>query len=110
MKNLLPSMLLLAAACSPPPPDLSAITKELAALRQGLEEIKKGQQPTFDKEQVLEDLAREVRRLRTAPPAPAAPADAPAVVPAPVPGGLTGGVGGTQSGINDLYWVLTKTR
>ena len=106
---LLPSMLLLAAACSPPPPDLGAITQELAALRRGMEEIQKAQQPTFDKEQVLADLTAEVRRLRTAPPAPAAPADAPVVVPAPLQGGaLAGGVGGTQNGVNDLYWVLAK--
>jgi len=111
MRTLLPSLLLL-AACTPPPPDLSALAKELAALRQGMEELKKAQQPTFDKEQVLEDLTKEVRRLRAAPAAPAAPAPAPAVVPAGnLPASsLAGGVGGTQPGINDLYWVLAKVQ
>jgi len=109
MKKLLSWMFLLAAGCTPPSPDLSAVTRELAALRQGLEEIRKGQQPTFDREQTLEDLTKEVRRLRTAPPAQAAPAAAPTVVPAALPSGaLAGGVGGTQSGVNDLYWVLTR--
>ena len=62
MNKLIPVILLLAAGCSAPPPDLSAITKELAALRQGLEEIRKGQQPTFDKEQVLADLTAQIDR------------------------------------------------
>ncbi len=108
--NRLAAVLLLLSACTPPPPDLSAITKELSSLRAGMEELKKGQQPTFDREQVLEDLTKEVRRLRAAPP-PAAPeaVPAPVVLPATLQGGtLSGGVGGTQSGINDLYWVLTK--
>ena len=48
--NRLAAVLLVLSGCTPPPPDLSAITKELAALRAGMEELKKGQQPTFDKE------------------------------------------------------------
>ena len=55
----------------------------------------------------MEDLAKEIRRLRDQPaahaPAPALPA-----LPAPQTGNLGGGVGGTQPGLNDLYWVLTK--
>jgi hypothetical protein len=108
----LAAVVLLLSGCTPPPPDLSAVTRELASLRAGMEELRKGQQPTFDREQVLEDLTKEVRRLRAAPP-PAAPdpAPAPAVLPATLQGGsLAGGVGGTQSGINDLYWVLTKVQ
>jgi hypothetical protein len=110
MKTLAPILVLLAAACNPPAPDLTPITKELAALRQGLEEVKAGQKPTFDKEQVLADLTREVRRLREGPAL--APAAAPAALglpmPAPQAGILNSGVGGTQAGLNDLYWVLTK--
>lgn len=107
MRIFIPSLLAL-AACSPPPPD-GTVAKELAALRQGLEDLKKGQQPTFDKEQVLADLTREVRRLRTAPPPAAAPAPEPALVPPTLlSGSLSGGVGGTQTGVNDLYWVLTR--
>lgn len=108
MKRLA-AVLLLLSACTPPPPDLSAITRELASLRQGMEEVKKGQQPTFDKEQVLEDLTKEVRRLRTAPAPQPPPAPDPVVLPATLQGAsLAGGVGGTQTGVNDLYWVLTK--
>jgi hypothetical protein len=114
MRTLLVPPVLLLAACSPPPPDLSAITRELAALRRSMEEIKKAEQPTFDKEQALEDLTREVRRLRSVPPAQpalAAPAQAAPILPATLQGGaLAGGVGGTQNGVNDLYWVLTKVR
>ena len=108
MKAITPLLILL-AACGREP-DLSPLRQELAALRAGMEELKKGQQPTFDKEQVLEDLTKEVRRLRTSPPPDAPqPAPAPVVLPATLQGGtLAGGVGGTQAGINDLYWVLTK--
>ncbi len=106
MKTLAPALIFL-AACSPPPPDLTPITKELASLRQGLEDVKKLSQPRFDTEQAMEDLAKEVRHLRDRLAAPQA-APAPAAAPAPFVGPLSGGVGGTQPGINDLYWVFTK--
>jgi hypothetical protein len=113
MRTWSPVLLLLAAACSPPPPDLSAITKELGSLRQGLEELKKIEQPKFDSEQAMVDLTKEVQRLRDrlAQPTllpPAVPAAPIAPLPSPQPGMLAGGVGGTQAGVNDLYWVLGK--
>ena len=112
MKLVVPVLALLALGCNPPAPDLAPITKELASLRRGLDELRKLEQPKFDTEQAMEDLAKEIRRLRdrmaqpTPPPAP----DAPAILPLPAPqsGNLSGGVGGTQGGINDLYWVLSK--
>jgi hypothetical protein len=111
MRTLAPFLVVLAAGCSPPPPDLSAITKELAALRQGLEEIRKFEQPKFDSEQAMVDLTKEIQRLRDrmAQPIPAAP-----VTPATPAlqnvqtGMLSGGIGGTQPNVNDLHWVLTK--
>jgi hypothetical protein len=112
MRHLAPALVLLAASCSPPPPDLSAITKELASLRQGLDELKKIEQPKFDSEQAMVDLTKEVQRLRDrlAQPAPAAAVPLPALPALSVPqaGILAGGVGGTQAGVNDLYWVLGK--
>jgi hypothetical protein len=112
MKTIAPILVLLLASCNPPAPDLSPITKEIASLKAGLEELKKVQQPTFDTQQAQEDLAKEIRRLRdrmAQPPLPAAPAAGAALpVPAPQAGFLQGGVGGTQAGLNDLYWVLTK--
>jgi hypothetical protein len=113
MKTLAPVLVLLAAGCNPPSPDLTPLTKELATLRQGLDELRKLEQPKFDHEQAMEDLAKEIRRLhdRLAVPPPAAPgAPAPAILPlaAPQNGNLAGGIGGTQPGVNDHYWVLSK--
>jgi hypothetical protein len=112
MRTLAPIFVLLAAGCSPPPPDLTPLTKELASLRQGLEELKKIEQPKFDSEQAMVDLTKEVQRLRdrmAQPALPPAPAAAPKLpLPSPQTGNLSGGMGGTQPGINDLYWVLSK--
>jgi len=113
MKTIAPILVLLAAGCTPPPPDLTSITKELASLRQGLEELKKIEQPKFDSEQAMVDLTKEVQRLRDrlAQPVPAPAPAAPGPIlslPAPQTGNLSGGIGGTQTGVNDLYWVLTR--
>jgi len=111
MRTLVPFLVVLAAGCSPPPPDLSAITKELAALRRGLDEIRKVEQPKFDSEQAMVDLTKEIQRLRDRM---AQPIPAPPLVPAAPAlqnvqaGMLSGGVGGTAPGVSDLHWVLTK--
>lgn len=114
MRILIPLFALL-GACKPPPPDLSSITKELAALREGLEEVKKVSQPKLDAVEAMDDLAREVKQLRqkvaTAPTAPVPAPVAPALAVGGPPiktGELTGGVGGSQAGVNDLYWVLSR--
>jgi len=113
MRTLTPLLLCL-AACKPPPPDLSSINAELAALRQGLQDIQKINQPRLDAVEAMDDLAREVKQLRQkAVPPPPAPPPGPvlAVQGAPIrTGDLVGGVGGTQPGVNDLYWVLSKVQ
>jgi hypothetical protein len=92
------------------------MTAELAALRQGVEEIRIAHQPKLEAVEAMDDLAREVKELRqklaNPPPAPLPPLLLPVG-----PGGprltteeMTGGVGGTQAGLNDLYWVLSKVR
>jgi len=120
MKTLIPILVLLAAGASTllnagcnPPPDLTPITRELASLRKEVEELRKADQPKFDTEQAMEDLAKEVRRLRDRlsqpAPAPAAPAPAPAALPQVLQAAtLSGSVGGTQPNVHDLYWVLGK--
>jgi hypothetical protein len=111
MKSLSPLLLAL-AACQVP----STAPDELATLRQEIAELKVMQQPGLDAVAAMDDLAREVKQLRqriaTPPPS---PLPLPLLVP-PLPAEgtviknheLTGGVGGTQSGINDLFWVLSK--
>jgi len=110
MKPLSPLFALL-AACSTPSPDSSPIREDLAALRQEIQELKKTQQPSMEALASMDDLAHEVKRLRektAAPPTPPAPVkEAPLMMPLPS-GSLVGGVGGTQSGLNDLYWILTR--
>jgi len=73
-------------------------------------ELRAVEQPTFDSAQAMEDLSKEVRRLRErlAQPAPSPPA--PVTLPAAAlpTGGFVGGVGGATAGVNDLYWVLAK--
>jgi hypothetical protein len=111
MKPLVPLFVFL-AACSPPPPDLSPIRNDLAALRQEVQELRKTQQPGMEALAAMDDLTHEVKRLRekTAPapiPAPAPVKEAALTTPLPS-GSLVGGVGGTQTGVNDLYWILTR--
>jgi len=110
MRTLVPFLVVLAAGCTAPPPDLSAITKELAGLRQGLEDLKKAEQPKVDSELAMVDLTKEIQRLRDRMAQPIPPAAAPAApalqnVQASM---LSGGVGGTQPGVSDLHWVLSK--
>jgi len=112
MKFLIPGLILL-GACSTSAPDLAPVLRELAELRQGVEECRKVQQPTFDSSMAMEDLSKEVRRLRerlAQPPPPPAPAPVPETLPLlpPVPGGQIGGVGGTAPNLQNLYWVLAK--
>jgi hypothetical protein len=109
MRALIP-LLCLAAACDAPAAD-PKLREELAALRREVAELRAVEQPNFDSAQAMEDLSKEVRHLRErlaqpAPPAPTPPVTLPtATIPA---GGFVGGVGGTASGVNDLYWVLSK--
>ena len=111
MKTLIPTLCLL-SACAAPASD-PKVAEELAALRREMAELRAVEQPKFDSAQAMEDLSKEVRRLRErlAQPPPSVPlAAAPVLLPpATFPGGgFVGGVGGTTSGVNDLYWVLTK--
>jgi hypothetical protein len=112
MRFLIPGLILL-GACSTPSPDLAPVLRELAELRQSVDECRKVQQPTFDSSLAMEDLSKEVRRLRErlAQPSPA-PTPTPAPMTLPVmssnSGNLSGGVGGTAPNIQDLYWVLTR--
>jgi len=112
MKTLIPGLILL-GACSSSSPDLAPVLRELAELRQSVDECRKVQEPTFDSSLAMETLSKEVRRLREqlaqASPAPAPP-PAPPKVPllSPATGGVSGGVGGTAPNIQDLYWVLAK--
>jgi hypothetical protein len=108
MKALIP-LLCLVSACAAPDPK---VVEELAALRRDVAELRSVGQPAFDSAQAMEDLSKEVRRLRErlAQPAPPAPLPQPVTLPtATIPaGGFVAGVGGTGVGVNDLYWVLAK--
>jgi hypothetical protein len=87
------------------------MSRDLAALRDGLEELKKSQLPRPDSEQVMDDLSREIRRLRDRLAQPLFPSPPGASIPTLPPlraEFLSGGVGGSQQGINDLYWVLSR--
>lgn len=106
MRPLAPLVLAL-AACSPPQ-DTAALREELAALRQEVREVTA---PKLEALDALTDLTKEVRglrdRLTAAPPSPPGPG----AVPIPLTmkaGDLLAAPGGTQSGINDLFWVLAK--
>jgi hypothetical protein len=104
MKALIP-MLCLVSACAD-----SKMREDMAALRREVAELRAVEQPKFDSVQAMEDLSKEVRRLRErlSQPAPAAPP--PVTLPtATIPaGGFVGGVGGAAVGVNDLYWVQAK--
>jgi hypothetical protein len=104
MKALIP-MLCLVSACADP-----KMSEEMAALRREVAELRAVEQPKFDSAQAMEDLSKEVRRLRERLAQPAPPPPAPVTLPAATfpTGGLVGGVGGTVPNVNDLYWVLTK--
>lgn len=111
MRFLIPGLIFL-GACNDSTPAQDPILLELAELRRSVEEIRKVQQPTFDSSLAMENLSKEVRRLReqlAQPPAPA-PAPVPLTLPvlSPAAGGLAGGVGGTAPHVQDLYWVLAK--
>jgi len=110
MKRLIPAFALL-AACSSAPTDSPALRDELTAIRQEIQELRNAKSPGLDAAEAMDDLAREVRKLRekTAPPAPMPSPikETPLMMPLPS-GSLVGGVGGTQTGVNDLYWILTR--
>jgi len=104
MKALIP-MLCLVSACVDP-----KMGEDLAALRREVADLRAVEQPKFDSAQAMEDLSKEVRRLRErlaqpAPPPPPPVTLSAATIPA---GGFMGGVGGAAVGVNDLYWVLAK--
>ncbi|HZE99477.1 MAG TPA: hypothetical protein VE981_20905 [Planctomycetota bacterium] len=108
MKFCLPAILLL-GACAAPSTDPAALTRELADLRAEIAELRKVREPAFDSAQAMEDLSKEVRRLReqqarTPPPPPAVTLP----VATPAAGGFYGGVGGTLPNVNDLLWVLSR--
>jgi hypothetical protein len=110
MKPFIPALLFL-GACTPATPDLAPVLRELAELRHSVDECRRVQQPAFDSSLAMENLAKEVRRLREQQSqSPVAPAPAPVLLPVlpSAGGGLTGGVGGTTPNVQDLYWVLTK--
>lgn len=104
MKALIP-MLCLVSACADP-----KMSEEMAALRREVAELRAVEQPKFDTAQAMEDLSKEIRRLRERLAQPAPPPPAPVTLPtATLPaGGFVGGVGGASVGMNDLYWVLAK--
>jgi hypothetical protein len=104
MKALIP-MLGLLSACADP-----KMTEDMAALRREVAELRAIEQPKFDSAQAMEDLSKEVRRLRERLAQPAPPPPAPVTLPAAAlpTGGFVGGVGGASVGVNDLYWVLAK--
>lgn len=109
MKTLIPFFAVLSACGATA--DLSPIREELASLRHDVQELRKAQAPSIEAVEAMDDLAREVKKLRekTVPPAaPLPPArDIPRLLPSPA-GSLAGGVGGTQAGVNDLFWVLGR--
>lgn len=110
MKHLIPLLALL-GACSTPPPDADQISRELAAFRESLEELKKNQPTKGESDLAMDDLAREIRRLRdrlAQPPSPAAAVVGMPALPSVHAELLSGSPGGTQPSVNDLYWVLAK--
>jgi len=112
MKSFIPALLVLGAGCASTS-DLTPVLRELAELRKEVEECRRVQQPTFDSSLAMENLSKEVRRLReqlAQPPPATAPAPTPGALPvlSAAAGGLTGGVGGTAPNIQDLYWVLAR--
>lgn len=115
MKSLMPALALLTACSSTPPAESPALRDELTAIRQEIQELRKIKPPGLELTETMDDLTREVRKLRekTAAPAPAPLPppikEAPLVMPLPS-GSLVGGVGGAQTGVHDLYWILTKVQ
>ena len=106
MKKYIP-MLCLLSACADP-----GLSTEIAALRKEVAELRAVEQPTFDAVLAMEELSREVRRLRETKLQPDAPAALPAPALAPPltlsASAFVGGVGGTAANTNDLFWVLAK--
>ena len=60
MKPIIPALCLLSACADP------QVRDDVAALRREVAELRAVEQPTFDSAQAMEDLAKEVRRLRGA--------------------------------------------
>ncbi|RPH46980.1 MAG: hypothetical protein EHM91_06750 [Planctomycetota bacterium] len=111
MKAIVPALVLLGACSSSP--DLDPLREEISSLRQEVQELRKVHAPSLEAAEAMDDLAREVKKLREKTTPPPAPVPLPPVreIPKLLPlpsGSLTGGVGGTQAGVNDLFWVLAR--
>lgn len=109
MKRFGPILLVLSGCTSSP--DLAPLHEELASLRQDVQELRKSHAPGLEAAEAMDDLAREVKKLRektAPPPVPLPPIrEIPRLMPLPE-GSLSGGVGGTQAGVSDLFWVLAR--
>ena len=111
MRPFVPCLMLL-SACSSPPAD-PGLREEIASLKLELQELRKIHAPGVAATEAMDDLAREVKKLREKTPAPPPPSPVPPLkeMPnlSPLPNGtITGGVGGMQTGVSDLFWVLAR--
>ena len=102
MRTFMPVLLLLASCAADPAP-----REDVARLQEELRDASRRHAETVA---ALDDLKAEIRELRKRPAPPSEPPPAPAIpAPLPLPAGFTGGVGGSAPGLNDLFWVLSRT-